>query len=156
MSDDRVNAKLTDANKTALTGAVDTMSGVMPWLIDLTPEQRQTMLKMGDKSRAFVEKAAIVATNNPDIMPRSFDLDGYQNDVTLFADLGKFRGVMAQLLEKIDDTLMQVGSEAYAGSLLVYQMANAVGKGAGLDEALDDMGKRFARKSKTVAENKTT
>jgi hypothetical protein len=32
------------------------------------------MWKMGDKSRAFVEKAGIVAANNPDIMPRSFDL----------------------------------------------------------------------------------
>jgi len=150
MSDDIVNATLSEANKTALTGAMDTLYSQLPWLIDLTPAGRKTMLKMGDKSRAFVEKAGIVAANNPDIMPRAFDLEGYQHDVTLFADLSKFRGALGQLLEKVDDTLMQVGSEAYAGSLLVYQMAQTMGVGEGLDESLDDMGKRFARKLKTA------
>jgi hypothetical protein len=79
-------------------------------------------------------------------------LEGYQHDVALYADLSKFRGAVGQLLEKVDDTLMQVGSEAYAGSLLVYQMAQTmgVGVGEGLDESLDDMGKRFARKLKAT------
>jgi len=40
-----------------------------------------------------------------------------------------------------------VGSEAYAAALLVYNYAKASGKGAGLDGVVDELGKRFARKS---------
>ena len=54
------------------------------------------------------------------------------------------------LLEKMDDTLMVVGSEAYAGALTAYQYLKAANKGGDLDDLLDDLGKRFARKSKAV------
>jgi hypothetical protein len=38
---------------------------------------------MGDKSRAFVSKALEVARQNPDFLPRSFDLDEMKRDVEL-------------------------------------------------------------------------
>ena len=52
---------------------------------------------------------------------------------------------------------MAVGSEAYTSALLVYQYARSAGKGAALDGALDALGQRFARKSRSApAEPKTT
>jgi hypothetical protein len=56
-------------------------------LIDLTNEERKALPKMGDKSRAFVSKALEVATQNPDFLPRSFDLDEMRKDVLLFEQL---------------------------------------------------------------------
>jgi len=50
----------------------------------------------------------------------------------------------------IDDSLTEIGSEAYAVALVVYNAAKSNGQATGLDEALDDLGKRFARKSKKV------
>jgi hypothetical protein len=55
---------------------------------------------------------------------------------------------LAQLNELVDDTFMEVGSEAYVAALAVYQYVRAAGKGAALDGALDSLGQRFARKTR--------
>jgi hypothetical protein len=49
--------------------------------------------------------------------------------------------------ELIDDTLTEVGTESYAAALVLYSAAKSNGKILGLEEALDDLVKRFARKS---------
>ena len=55
--------------------------------MDLTPEQRKSLPKMGDKSQAFVNKALEVATQNPDFLPGSFDLEEMKRDVELGSDM---------------------------------------------------------------------
>ena len=57
---------------------------------------------------------------------------------------------MTQLQELVDDTAVAVGSEAYAAGLMVYNYAKASGKGTGLDSMVNDLGRRFARKTKRV------
>jgi hypothetical protein len=52
------------------------------------------------------------------------------------------------LLEKIDDTLQEVGSEAYSSALYIYSLAKMHKNLAELaDETMDDLGKRFLKKS---------
>ena len=48
----------------------------------------------------------------------------------------------------MEDTCFIVGSEAYTAALLVYSVAKASGKEAGLDEAIDHLGHRFTRKAR--------
>lgn len=108
------------------------------------------MPKLGDKSRAFVSKALEVATQNQDFLSRSFDLDEMRQDVELFEAMYPLLLALTQLHELVDDTVVAVGSEAYAASLQVYNYARASGKGAGLDAVVDEMGRRFARKSRSV------
>lgn len=55
--------------------------------MDLTTEDRRTIVKMGDKSRAFVSKALEVATQNPKFLPRSFDLEEMRRDLEIYEDL---------------------------------------------------------------------
>jgi hypothetical protein len=88
-----------------------------------------------------------VAIQNEDILPRSFDLEEFKRDVALFEALYPVLIAIAQLNELIEDTVLEVGSEAYAAALLVYNYAKANGKGSGLDGVVDELGKRFARKS---------
>lgn len=73
-----------------------------------------------------------------------------QQDVELFEAMYPLLLSLTQLQELVDDTVMAVGSEAYAASLLVYNYAKANGQGAGLDAVVDEMGQRFARKSRKV------
>ena len=61
MSENRVSASLGDAERTALLGAIANLKSSLPFLIDLTPEERRALPKLGDKSRAFVSKALEVA-----------------------------------------------------------------------------------------------
>ena len=88
-----------------------------------------------------------MAQQNEGILPRAFDLDEMRKDVQLTEDLYPILLALGQLHELVDDTYMAVGSEAYAGALLVYNAAKMNNFG-GLDDALDELGKRFARKSR--------
>ncbi len=110
---------------------------------------------MGDKSRAFVSRALEIATQNPDFLPRSFDLEEMRRDVELFEAMHPVMLAVKQLHELVDDTYMAVGSEAYSAALSVYNYAKVSGQGAGLDEAVKELGTRFARKSRSRTADKT-
>lgn len=156
MPDNRISAALSQADRQAVLDALNTVRTKLPFLIDLTPEERRALLKMGDKSRGFVAQALNVAEQNEEILPRSFDVAELRKDVELLAALEPIMSSLSQLGELVEDTYMAVGSEAYASSLLVYQFARSAGKGSALDGALDSLGQRFARKSHGTGDNSQT
>jgi hypothetical protein len=147
MPENRISATLSPTDQTAVMDAINTIRQKLNFLIDLTPDERHTLPKMGDKSRAFVSQALMVAQQNTDILPASFDLPEMQRDVALTTALEPIRAALTQLQELVDDTYVASGSEAYTAALLVYQYARAGSKGAALDNLLDGLGQRFARKS---------
>jgi hypothetical protein len=72
--------------------------------------------------------------------------------VELVESLYSLRNAVKDLFGKIDDTYFAVGSEAYAAALLVYQYAKLHNLASGaLEDSLDDLGRRFARKFKKPA-----
>lgn len=148
MSENRVSASISEESRTAIKAAIQTIKENLPFLKDLTPEDRRTMLKLGDRSVAFVRGALGVATENPDFLPRSFDIDEMRKDVELYQDLNDISRPLTQLLELVEDTKMDVGSEAYSAALVVYRYAQNSPQGAGLDDVVDDLGRRFARRSR--------
>ncbi|APB34158.1 hypothetical protein GlitD10_1832 [Gloeomargarita lithophora Alchichica-D10] len=147
MPANRVSAVLSKEDCEAILAAFNTIKTKLPFLIDLTKEERVALPKMGDKSRAFVTKALEVATQNPDFLPRSFDLEEMRKDTELFEAMYPILLASSQIHELIEDTVMEVGSEAYAAALVVYNYAKTSDQGAGLDGVVDEMAKRFARKS---------
>ncbi|MBF2026544.1 MAG: hypothetical protein IGS48_07220 [Oscillatoriales cyanobacterium C42_A2020_001] len=145
MTTNQISATMTQADRDAVLAAVATIKEKLPFLMDLTPEQRKSLPKMGDKSQAFVNKALEVAAQNPDFLPRSFDLEEMKRDVELFQALYPVFLSLTQLQELVDDTVMAVGSDAYAAALVVYNFAKASGKGSGLDAVADEMEKYSER-----------
>lgn len=154
MTDNRVSATLSAEDRQAVLAAIQTIREKLPFLIDLSPEDRRSLPSMGDKSRAFVSKALEVAKQNPDFLPRSFDIEELEKDVALFEALYPIWQALSQLTELLDDTKMAVGSEAYVGALLVYNYAKNSPLAVGMDELVDDLGKRFARRSRSTPEAK--
>jgi hypothetical protein len=150
MSDNRVSAVLAQADLDAVMQAITTIKTKLPFLIDLSPEERHALPKMGDKSAAFVNKTLEVAKQNSDFLPRSFDVAEMGKDVELFQALQSVALALGPLSELVDDTMLEVGSEAYASALVVYQYAKNSGQGAALDGVADELSKRFARKAKVA------
>ena len=81
----------------------------------------------------LTSKALEVATQNPDFLPRSVDLEEMRKDVQLFEAMYPIVVALTQLQELVDDTCLAAGSEAYAAALQVYSYAKASGQGSGLD-----------------------
>jgi hypothetical protein len=143
-----ISAKMSDTNREVVLSAIATIKASMPFMVDLTVEDRKALPKMGDKSRAFVTKALEIATQNPDFLPRSFDLEEMRKDVELFDQLYPLLLSLNQLQEMMENTYTAVGSEAYTAALTIYKYAKASDQGGGLEGILDDLGQRFTQKSK--------
>ncbi len=150
-----ISATLTQLDRDAVMDAVATIKAKLPFLIDLTADDRKALPKMGDKSRAFVSKALEVATQNPDFLPRSFDLEEMRKDVQLFEAMYPILVALTQLQELVDDTCLAAGSEAYAAALQVYNYAKVSEQGGGLDAVVSEMGQRFARKPRKAKSQET-
>lgn len=148
MPENRIDATLTAADQQAVMTAINTIREKLPFLIDLTTDERRELPKMGDKSRAFVSQALDLATQNSDFLPRSFDVAEMRKDVELATSLQTISAALTQLQELVEDTYLAVGSEAYMSALAVYNYARTSGKGSALDNLLDAMGQRFARKTR--------
>lgn len=147
----RIDAVLSAANRDAVLDHIAQIRTLLPFLLDLSPEDRQALPKMGDKSRAFVSQALQIAEQDDSYLPRSFDVADMRQDVVLAEAMYPIFVALKQLSELVDDTYVQVGSEAYTAGLIVYQSAKrngGNGGGSGLDDLLDALGQRFARKSK--------
>ncbi|MGG6270604.1 hypothetical protein ACQ4M3_38360 [Leptolyngbya sp. AN03gr2] len=144
----RISAKLSYSDRAEILDAINLIKTKMPFLTSMTTEERKSLIKMGDRSQAFVTKALEVAKQNPDILPRSFDLEEMRLDVELFETLYAIVAAVAQLEGMLDDTYKLVGSEAYTAALKVYNYAKASGDEAGLAPAIEELGQRFARKQK--------
>jgi hypothetical protein len=148
MAENRIDAALSEVDRAAVLAAIETIKTKLPFLIDLSPKERQELPKMGDKSQAFVYGVANLVANDDTFLPRNFDEDAFARDVALIKALAGIRQELVRLAELVDDTAVAVGSEAYMASLVAYRAARENGRGEGLDALLDELGRRFARASK--------
>ncbi len=122
--------------------------GLLPFLQDLTVEERRSLAGMGDRNRAFTGTVLAVVQQNSDFLPRAFDVDQFQQDVTTFDRLATILMALNQLRDLVDATTIALGSQAYDNALVAYRHAKACDQGASLDAMMADMAQRFTRKSK--------
>ena len=130
---------------TAIDNALAALETGFASLIALTPDQRHGLTKMGDKSEAFCRQAGHVFGDNPGVLPRNFDLDGYQRDIATLDALRTRLVRLGKLHQRGVDTEMAVGSDLMTNALEGYAVLKVAGKGQGLDEARKALAARFAR-----------
>lgn len=148
MPENKVSAILEQKNIDAINTAISSINSELPFLIDLSIEEKKVLPKFGDKSVAFVNKASELVSQTEDFLPRNFDVSEFKKDVELYSKLYSVIQPLKMLMDKLEDTYMQVGAEAYAAALVVYQHAKLnKDQIAGLDPIIDDLGKRFLQKS---------
>lgn len=139
-----ITATLSSADVQEIKAALQTIEQKLPFLINLTTEERRRLYKMGAKSLTFVNNSLTAAQSNRDILPASFDLDEFSRDYQLATALTEIFFGLQQLHEKVDDTLMAVSSEAMSSSLTVYDyVKTAAKKTPGLKTLAEQLGERF-------------
>jgi hypothetical protein len=107
--------------QTAITAHLAALKDDLSFSISLTAEDRQALPKMGDKTRAFVEKAPDVTTRHPEIFSGRFNAEGFRHDVELARVFTPILHEVRELYAKLDDTVFTASSEAFSAALLVYQ-----------------------------------
>jgi hypothetical protein len=147
MSQNLVDLDLTNETLAAMDTALTALETAFSALIALTPDQRQQLTKMGDKSEAFCRQAGYVFGENPGVLPGNFDLAGYQRDLATLDALRPRLVRLSRLQQRASDTEMAVGSDLMTNALEGYAVLKVAGKGQGLDEMRKMLSARFARKA---------
>ncbi len=134
-----------------IDGSLTALEADLDLLIALTVEERQDLVKMGDKSRAFCEKALEVAEQHAGLMPRDFDIGAFRQDHLALAALRPRLARMAYLMQRMEDTERALGSDIMAAALEVYGVLKVAGKDKGVDEARNALAERFNRRRAAAA-----
>jgi hypothetical protein len=148
MKDDKHKSPIPE---TAIQQIRQQISGILttlqPFVTALTPQERQSLLKMGDKSLTFVEKAHDYAHDNPNLVPGFLDMTAFDVDFADAHGLWSVLTLVKQLQETLEDTVMVAGSEAYHGALAFYHNTQAAAKQdvPGAKAIYEDLKTRFPR-----------
>ncbi len=148
----RISAVFSQEDSDAFKTGMDALVAKLP-LVDLTEKERDSLNHLKEKNRGLVMSSLQLVKRISGFLPKDFDVTEFEKDANLFDQLFSVRQVVAGLLQRIDDTTNLAGNEAYAAALAVYNYAKLAGVGTeGIDPYLDEMARRFARKSKATVQ----
>jgi len=156
MSQNIISISFDDTALTTIDQALEALEGQLTGLIDLSVEQRRALPKMGDKSEAFCRQTLNVLQQNPQLVPPSLDLAEAQRDLLALDALRSRSSRLRQLMGRVEDTELALGSDVMSASLDGYALLKVLGKGSGLEALRKEMGARFAKKPSVEAQKSTT
>jgi hypothetical protein len=125
--------------------AIQTLNNLMPFLIQLSDEERDSLVRLAEDNTDFVTEALAAAKKFSHVIPQTVDVAEFERDTLLFKGLTAIRQDIRGFTTKMDDTIAEVGAEAYFTARYVYrqlQMADKAGV-PGLKPTLERLGKRF-------------
>lgn len=141
-----IDVTVSAADVTAVKDAFASILSKLPFLVNLTSAERQSIAKTGPDSLSFVQNALSAAQSNPDVFPASFDSPGFQRDVALFAVLTELQTLAESLTSQLDDTRLAVGGEAMRAAIQTYNYIKAGAKNTpGLKPVAEQLGARFQK-----------
>lgn len=148
--ENKVSITLAADAVTKINAAIATINSSLPALINLTAEERQSLPKMGDKTLAFVTKALEYAKQNPTLVPSFLNVAEFEKDVNAVTQLNNLLRPLEQITEKLNDTTLEAGSEAYSSALVFYTAVKTAAKAGvpGMKSINDDLQSRFPGRSK--------
>lgn len=146
MTIQNIDAAVSAADLQAIKDAFATIEQKLPFLVNLTNDDRQSIVKIGPGSFMFVTKALSGAQANPHIFPDTFDTEAFKRDVDLFVVLTELNTLANQISEQIDDTRMAAGGEAMRQARQSYEYIKTAAKTEpGLKALAEELGERFKK-----------
>lgn len=149
--ENKVSIKLPAADLQKVTDAIRLATDILkPYLIALTPIERQQLPKMSDGNIPFVQKSLEHAQANTSFVPAYLDVAELKVDLDAVQDLLQIFRPLEQLYENLDDTMTLAGSEAYVAALAFYNSVRLAEKMKvpGAKVIADDLRMRFAGQGK--------
>ena len=143
----RTSFNIPDADLQAVQAAVQTLQAkLVPHLVNIAPDEKRALTKMGSKSVDFVSKTLTYANTNPQFKPAFVDIDSFSSDVTAFGVLRSLQQPLSQVADMLDDSMAVTGSDAMNAALAYYQSVKTANKMnmPGAATITDDLAIRFA------------
>jgi hypothetical protein len=149
MAQNLVSASLAEEKAAGILKKIKEVRNDLDFLVSLSPEEMQGLVKTGNNFMPFVEKAYNVICSHPEIMPGTFDIEEFKRDYHLSKDLIPIVNESAALTEGLQNTHTAVKSDSMTGSLEIYSAVKASkDKIPGLNVVADEMSEFFKKNKK--------
>jgi len=141
-----ISVVLDDATLAEVMQAIKVLrTKLVPLLKILTPQDRQELPKLGDRTIEFVRKSYEYTGIHPDLVPGYLDRAEFKTDLDALVALQNLERALAPVNNALSDTILLSGSEAFQAALLFYnnvKTAKKVNIGSSLS-VYDDLSARF-------------
>ena len=147
ITNNRVSASIDEGTLKEVKDALALINSKLPFLIGLKPEERQSIPKISEVNKVFTADAIVAIKNNGNLLPAYLSVDEISKDYKLYEQLDEVVSLSQQLTEKLSDTQMMAGSEAYVSALTAYRLFEAASNAGlpGTDTIYDQLKQRFAQ-----------
>ena len=151
-----ISAQLSDEDKDQVIQKLREVETLLPFVVNLSPEERKTIPNMGRKSLKFVESALGYARKHSNFVPPYLDVEEQGRDLELTEKLYDILEVLEPLWEKVNDTCFAAGAEAYHAARVFYNSVKGAAKAGmpGVDIIAKDLGKTFERPPSSTVRKK--
>ena len=145
-----ISAQLTNEKMEKIKSLLGQIEEELPFLINLSPSERQAIPTMDNVRKPFVEKALSYGQSIGEIVPAYVDLEELKRDLDLYEKLQEINRKIGPMAEKVDDTTKAVSADAYGVGLTIYTSSKMAQKNGypGIDGVVDDL-KSFFNRTRT-------
>jgi len=151
MSTHKVDFTVGAETVTTLIGHVTGLTQTLGlFVVGMQERDRKRLRRMGGKSEQFTMQALELAKANAAFIPATIDLAALERDKAAREVLLPIYMQLVALTKQLSDTLELCGVDLIAGALDCYKSLKFFGKAAGLEQLAGDLGKGFARPSRTT------
>jgi hypothetical protein len=150
MSKNNISATLTAAAVTNITTAIATIRTNLPFLVNLTPDQRHTLAHAGTTGQGVIQDSLNFAAQHPEALPATFNTAEFAKDGALNSAYAPVVAAIAQLNQDVTDTMISLQGDLYSEFLDVYAFAQANNRNGAYNAFIQSVKTRFARSSKTA------
>ena len=141
-----VSAVVDDVIVNAILQHLNDSREALPFLINLSKEDRKKFRKMGPKSVEYVGDCFVAAQQFTSSLTSDFPLEEFSKDVVLIRQLFPLLVASQALTEGINDTILALGSDCMKEADEVYKYLKLASKTNVNAKALvDQIGRRFDR-----------
>lgn len=124
----RISAEIPQDVEDLLVQDLEEMRKRLPFLIDLSREERIAMPKSSRKLVDFVDTGLLQAQTHPQYLPSFVDINEFDKDVKARKSLRRIYETLNAFTDRVRDTLMVVESEAYLAARVFYKTVRAAAK----------------------------
>jgi hypothetical protein len=149
MAYSNISAVITAEDKAAVQAAIQTLKAKLPFLVNLNPQERIKLRKMGAVRTSYVQDVYQAAVNNTGVIPSDINLTEYGKDVALLKDMEDILSWLLPVTEGIEITTMAIGSELMKQSDACYGYLKVAAKKS-TNQALGETVKKITDQLKHV------
>ena len=147
MTQNLVSIAFSDDEVTQIRTHLTALLAVLkPKTVALDAATRRELFKGGARSELFIRQTVDGLDRNRHLVPAGFELEETLADLRARDVMRPVLHELEQLVERLRDTEMALGSDLMEASVMGYGLLKVLGQNQGLDGLVKELGGRFARR----------